>query len=118
MYFPTTTILYFLLSLGPSALDGPSAPKPTDLACAGSVGLDGHCLYSIRNEQSQPQGVAVQPESVDITLSEKKGGGGHGAGKPKGGHGSGASNLKCELGVVLFIWFIAIMAEVCVFCST
>jgi hypothetical protein len=109
MHFPTTTILYFLLSVGPSALAGPSAPKLTDLACAGGVGSDGHCLYT-RNEQEQPQGVAVQPESVDLTLSEKKGGGGHGAGKPKGGHGSGASNLKCELGVVLLIWFIAIMA--------
>jgi hypothetical protein len=111
MHFPTTTILYIFLSVGPSALAGPSAPKPSDLACAGSVGPDGHCLYSTRNEQAELQGTAVQPESVDVILSEKKGGGGgHGAGKPKGGHGSGASNLKCELGVVLLIWFIAIMA--------
>ena len=118
MHFPTTSTLYILLALGPSALAGPSAPKPTDLACAGSVGPDGHCLYSTGSEQAQPQGTDVQPESVSVNLSEKKGGGGGGGGghggaakggKGGGGHGSGASNLECELVVVLLMCFITIM---------
>ena len=66
MHFPSTTIFYILLFVGPSALAG--SPKPTDLACAGSVGPGGHYLYT-RNEQAQPQGIALQPkQSIRLCL--------------------------------------------------
>ena len=124
MHFSTTTILYILLSVGPSALAGPIAPKPTDLSRSGGSGPDGHCLSNTGSEQAQTQGVAVQPDSINVTLSGKKGGGGAGGGGHGGGHSGGhpkvggsashghsaASSLECEFGAALFIWCIALLA--------
>ena len=118
MQFPIKAILYILL-VETFALAGPIAPKPTDLSSAGGSGPVGHCLFNTISEQAQTQGVHVQPHTLNVTLSGKKGGsggggsGGHGGGTkgPKGGaHGGGASNMKCELGLVLLVCVITIMA--------